>query len=62
MKNMSVKFCGEVNVIFGWNVSGLMAAEQWRKVWPNTQNKIHITSSIFKASLKVTLFNRDIFF
>ena len=27
MKNMYITFCAEVDVIFGWNVSGLLAAK-----------------------------------
>ena len=47
-----VRFSPDAKVIFGWNVSGLVAAEKFASVWPEMKNNCFVTCSVFRASVK----------
>jgi len=53
MKAMGISLPSDGSIIFGHNVSGLSAAKQWGKVWPNMKKRILVTCSIFRASQKI---------
>ena len=36
-----------------FHVSGLIAAREWGKVWPAMKSNVFVTSSVYRASVKV---------
>jgi len=46
-------FSPDAKIVFGNNVSGLVAAKQWGRVWPLMKSNIIVTSSVFRASQKI---------
>jgi len=44
---------GSSPVLFGGNVSGLIAANEWVKTWPGQRTNIYVTSSIYAASVMI---------
>ena len=47
-------FSPDAKIVFGNNVSGLVAAKQWGRVWPLMKSNIIVTSSVFRAYQKVS--------
>ena len=54
LKSEIAAFSPVAKIIFGHNVSGLVAAKQWGRVWPLMKSNILVTSSVFRASQKVS--------
>jgi len=52
MKEEGCRFSTEAHIVFGWNFGGLIAANEWGKIFPDSRKQILVTSSIFLASYK----------
>ena len=61
-KSRGTSFYAGVKVVFGQNVSGLSAAMEWVKVWPDMQGDILVTCSVYRLGQKVRVVKMLFFF
>jgi len=53
LKSERPKMEDKVKILFGRNVSGLVAAKAWDLIFPLMRKQLYVTSSVFAASAKV---------
>jgi len=53
MKRRGLKIKESANIIFGGNQSGIIAASQWIRAWPEHASKVLVISSLYDSSIKI---------
>ena len=51
--NKGLKFNTECKIIFGRNISGLIAAKELGMLYPDSRSNIFVVSSVYNTSMKV---------
>jgi len=53
IQSRGMKLQARTRIVFGGNQSGIFAASEWCKVWPDTSSQVLVVSSLYEASIKV---------